>query len=53
MSASLRYDDYLGTKAFVAKTYSSFKHYFHSKNEKIPKRISGLEGVYSLKRLTE
>jgi hypothetical protein len=43
----------IGTKAFVSKTYSNFKHYFQSKNEKIPKRISGLDGVYSLKRLTE
>jgi putative transposase len=43
----------IGTKAFVSKNYHQFKHFFHSKNEKIPKRISGLDGVYSLKRLTE
>ncbi len=43
----------IGTKAFVSKNYFKFKHYFQSKNEKIPKRISGLDGVYSLKRLTE
>ena len=43
----------IGTKAFVSNTYSNFKHYFQSKNEKILKRISGLNGVYSLKRLTE
>jgi putative transposase len=43
----------IGTKAFVSKNYRQFKHFFHSKNDKIPKRISGLDGVYSLKRLTE
>ena len=43
----------IGTRAFVSKTYARFKHVFHSKNEKIPKSISGLDGVYSLKRLTE
>jgi len=43
----------IGTKAFVSKHYQNFKHIFQSKNEKIPKRIYGLEGVYSLKRLSE
>lgn len=43
----------IGTKAFVSKHYLQFKHYFQSKNEKTPKRISGLDGIYSLKRLTE
>ena len=43
----------IGTKAFVSKNYQRFKHVFQSKNEKIPKRISGLDGVYSLKRLSE
>ncbi len=42
----------IGTKAFVSKNYFKFKHYFQCKNEKVPKRISGLDGVYSLKRLT-
>jgi hypothetical protein len=41
------------TKEFVAKNYQHFKHHFQSKNDKIPKLISGLDGVYSLKRLTE
>ena len=43
----------IGTKEFVSKNYHRFKHFFQCKNEKIPKRISGLDGVYSLKRLTE
>ena len=43
----------IGTKAFVSEHYRKFKHIFQSKNEKIPKRISGLDGVYSLKRLSE
>jgi len=30
-----------------------FKHIFQSKNEQILKRISCLDGVYSLKRLSE
>jgi len=43
----------IGTREFVRKNYQRFKHIFQSKNEKIPKRIQGLNGVYSLKRLTE
>jgi len=43
----------IGTKAFVARHYQKFKHLFQSKNDKTPKRISGLGGVYSLKRLSE
>ena len=42
----------IGTKEFVAKNYQRFKHHFQSKNDKIPKLISGLDGVYSLKRLS-
>jgi len=30
-----------------------FKHHFNSKNEKKPKPVKGLSGVYSLKRLSE
>jgi REP element-mobilizing transposase RayT len=43
----------IGTKAFVVGTYQRFKHHFNSKNEKIPKPIKGLDGLYSLKRLAE
>jgi hypothetical protein len=41
------------SKEFVSKTYVRFKHVFHSKNEKRPKPVKGLSGVYSLKRLSE
>jgi hypothetical protein len=43
----------IGEKEFVAKNHQRFKHHFQSKNDKIPKLISGLDGVYSLKRLSE
>jgi hypothetical protein len=39
-------------KKIVAQNYQRFKHHFQSKNDKIPKLISGLDGVYSLKRLS-
>ena len=42
-----------GTKEFVSINYQRFKGVFMSKQEKIPKRVVGLDGVYSLKRLTE
>jgi putative transposase len=43
----------IGSKEFVATHYKQFKHLFQSKNEKIPKPIQGLSGIYSLKRLSE
>jgi putative transposase len=43
----------IGSKEFVSKTYMRFKHHFNSKNEKKPKPVEGLSGVYSLKRLSE
>ena len=43
----------IGSKEFVSNTYWRFKHHFNSKNEKKPKPIKGLYGVYSLKRLSE
>ena len=43
----------IGSKEFVSKTYIRFKHVFNSKNDKTPKAIKGLSGVYSLKRLSE
>ena len=43
----------IGSKEFVAETYQRFKHLFYSKHEKKPKPIKGLEGMYSLKRLSE
>ena len=43
----------IGSKEFVAQNYLRFKHLFFSKHEKKPKPIKGLEGMYSLKRLSE
>ena len=43
----------IGSKEFVAANYQRFKHLFYSKHEKKPKPIKGLEGMYSLKRLSE
>ena len=43
----------IGSKEFVSNTYMRFKHHFNSKNEKKPKSVKGLSGVYSLKRLSE
>ena len=42
----------IGTKEFVSSNYQRFKGVFMSKREKIPRRVAGLDGVYSLKRLT-
>jgi putative transposase len=43
----------IGTKGYVSNLYLAFKDQYGAKREKIPKRITGLEGVYSLKRLSE
>jgi hypothetical protein len=43
----------IGTKEFVSMNYQRFKGVFMSKREKIPKPVTGLYGVYSLKRLAE
>ena len=43
----------IGSKEFVAQNYQWFKHLFYAKHEKKPKPIKGLEGMYSLKRLSE
>jgi len=43
----------IGTKEFVSENYQRFKSVFMSKREKIPKPVSGLDGVYSLKRLAK
>ena len=43
----------IGSKEFVAENYQRFKHLFYSKHEKKPKPVKGLDGVYSLKRLSE
>ncbi len=43
----------LGSRAFVTKYFHRFKNHFTSKHEKKPKKISGLDGIYSMKRLGE
>ena len=43
----------IGSKAYVSQVYLAFKDRYAAKREKIPERIIGLEGVYSLKRLSE
>jgi putative transposase len=43
----------IGSKAYVSNLYRAFKYQFSAKRGKVPKRISGLEGIYSLKRLSE
>jgi putative transposase len=41
------------SKEFVSANYQRFKNSFYSKEEKKPKPIKGLDGMYSLKRLAE
>ena len=43
----------IGSKGFVSVYYQKFKDHFQSVNDKVPRQISGIEGVYSLKRLSE
>ena len=43
----------IGSKDFVSTHYQRFKHLFQSKHEKKPKPIKGLDGLFSLKRLSE
>ena len=43
----------IGSKEFVAVNYQRFKNLFNSKHGKKPKPIKGLDGLYSLKRLSE
>ena len=43
----------IGSMEFVSTHYQRFKHLFYSRHDKRPKPIKGLEGMYSLKRLSE
>jgi putative transposase len=43
----------IGSREFVSDNYQRFRHLFQSKKDKKPKAVSGLDGVYSLKRLSE
>ncbi len=42
----------IGSKEFVSKTYHRFRHVYQCKREKIPIRSNGLDGIYSMKRLS-
>ena len=43
----------IGSKAFVSRSYNIFKDYFECRHDKQPRPIQGLDGIYSLKRLSE
>ncbi|BBO88477.1 transposase [Desulfosarcina ovata] len=43
----------IGSREYVSNTYQQFKHLFQSKHEKKPRSVKGLDGVFSLKRLSE
>ena len=43
----------IGSKEFVSASYQRLKNLFYSRHEKKPKLIKGLDGIYSLKRLSE
>jgi len=43
----------IGSRELVSATYRQFKHLFQSSQEKNPKAVKGLEGMFSLKRLSE
>jgi REP element-mobilizing transposase RayT len=43
----------IGTREYVRRTYRQVEDRFGAKRDKVPKPISGLHGIYSLKRLTE
>ena len=43
----------IGSREFVSSHYQRFQHLFMSKDEKKPKPINGLSGIYSLKQLSE
>ena len=42
----------IGSKEFVQSTFQNFKHLFQTKNERVPRHVKGLDGVYSMKRLS-
>ena len=43
----------IGSKAFLLGTYETFKDRLYGNRERVPKRIKGLDGMYSMKRLAE
>ncbi len=43
----------IGTKGFVNRYYEQFKDYFNKCRTKMPNKISGCDGLYSLKNLSK
>ena len=43
----------IGSKAFVENMFASFKERFDWRRQRMPKRVSGIDGLYSMKRLSE
>ena len=43
----------IGSKEFVQSTFQNFKDLFQSKNERLPRHVKGLDGIYSMKRLSQ
>ena len=43
----------IGTKAFIVRHFQRFKGHFECKHDKRGNTIPGLEGIYSMKRLSE
>lgn len=43
----------IGSKKFVTENYEKFKDLFKTKREKKPKTISGIDGIFSLKGLSD
>jgi REP element-mobilizing transposase RayT len=43
----------IGSREFVLSTYQHFKDFFQSSDDRKPIHVTGLDGVYSLKRLRE
>ena len=43
----------IGSKAFVLSTYELFKDRLYESRERVPKRVSSFDGMYSMKRLSE
>ena len=43
----------IGTKAFIVRHFQRFKGHFECKHDKRGNAIPGLEGIYSMKRLSE
>jgi putative transposase len=42
----------IGSKEFVRENFQRFKHLFQSKKERNPRHVTGLNGIYAMKRLS-